>query len=67
MNIGKDKIMATVGTIKQFWRYTVKSTRGETVESTGITSTGIAGDRGWAPISLSRVLEFLQRERVWSY
>ncbi len=40
--------MATVGTLKQIWRYPVKSTRGETVESTGITSNGIAGDRGWA-------------------
>jgi len=40
--------MATAGTLKQIWRYPVKSTRGETVDSTGITSTGIAGDRGWA-------------------
>lgn len=37
-----------IGTIKQIWRYPVKSMAGEQFESCVLTEAGIAGDRGWA-------------------
>lgn len=40
--------MAIIGTIKEIWRYPVKSMRGERLESCEIGGKGIKGDRGWA-------------------
>lgn len=40
--------MTTVGTLKEIWRYPVKSMRGETLRRCRITSKGLVGDRGWA-------------------
>lgn len=37
-----------IGTIKEIWRYPVKSMAGERLDSTTVESLGIPGDRGWA-------------------
>jgi len=37
-----------IGTIKEMWRYPVKSMAGERLESCAIESLGIPADRGWA-------------------
>lgn len=37
-----------IGTIKQIWRYPVKSMSGEQLNECSIGSLGIPGDRGWA-------------------
>ena len=40
--------MPTVGTIKEIWRYPVKSMRGELIQNTRVGTKGVLGDRGWA-------------------
>ena len=40
--------MKQFGTIGEIWRYPVKSTRGERLDSSKVGSKGLAGDRGWA-------------------
>ncbi|HEV7397442.1 MAG TPA: MOSC N-terminal beta barrel domain-containing protein [Pyrinomonadaceae bacterium] len=37
-----------IGTVKQIWRYPVKSLAGETLDSCEVVTGGIPGDRGWA-------------------
>jgi uncharacterized protein YcbX len=37
-----------IGTVKQIWRYAVKSMAGEQLESCSVGVLGIAADRGWA-------------------
>lgn len=37
-----------VGVLAQVWRYPVKSTLGERVETAALTAKGVAGDRVWA-------------------
>ncbi|MCH8283333.1 MAG: alcohol dehydrogenase catalytic domain-containing protein [Chloroflexi bacterium] len=37
-----------VGTVKQIWRYPVKSMGGETVQDCQVGERGLGGDRGWA-------------------
>jgi len=37
-----------IGTIKQIWRYAVKSMAGEQLDSCEVGGRGIPGDRGWA-------------------
>jgi len=37
-----------IGTIKQIWRYAVKSMAGEQLQECTVGERGIAGDRGWA-------------------
>src|SRR6266705_6837426 len=37
-----------IGTIKQIWRYPVKSMSGEILADCTVGSLGIPGDRGWA-------------------
>lgn len=40
--------MAIVGTIKEIWRYPVKSMAGEQLASSMVGLKGLLGDRGWA-------------------
>jgi uncharacterized protein len=40
--------MAMVGTVRELWRYPVKSMGGERVERTTLGAAGLPGDRGWA-------------------
>ena len=40
--------MAIVGTVRELWRYPVKSMGGERVEHTTLGAAGLPGDRGWA-------------------
>jgi len=40
--------MSTVGTVKQIWRFPVKSMQGDTVPSAQVSSRGVVGDRAWA-------------------
>lgn len=37
-----------IGTVKQIWRYAVKSMAGEQLDTCSVHSNGILGDRGWA-------------------
>lgn len=37
-----------IGTVKQIWRYAVKSMAGEQLESCNVGTLGIPADRGWA-------------------
>ncbi len=39
-----------VGTLKEIWRFPVKSLGGDTLDSAAVHAGGIAGDRGWALI-----------------
>ena len=40
--------MAIVGTVRELWRYPVKSMGGERLEHATLGAMGIPGDRGWA-------------------
>ena len=40
--------MNTVGTVKQIWRFPVKSMQGDSVTSAEVSSHGLVGDRAWA-------------------
>ena len=40
--------MKIIGTIKEIWRYPVKSMRGERLNQCVIGNKGVKGDRGWA-------------------
>lgn len=40
--------MTTIGTVREVWRYPVKSMGGERVEQTTLGPLGVPGDRGWA-------------------
>lgn len=37
-----------VGTVREIWRYPVKSMRGERVDAAAVDATGLIGDRRWA-------------------
>lgn len=37
-----------IGTVREIWRYPVKSMRGERLDCCTVTGSGILGDRGWA-------------------
>ena len=37
-----------IGTVKQIWRYAVKSMSGEQLVDCSVGNQGIPGDRGWA-------------------
>jgi uncharacterized protein len=40
--------MSTIGTVKEIWRYPVKSMAGERMQRASVGARGIHGDRGWA-------------------
>jgi len=40
--------MQVIGTVKEIWRYPVKSMAGERMQRANISARGIYGDRGWA-------------------
>ena len=40
--------MQSIGTIKEIWRYPVKSMAGERLQHSVVAALGIPGDRGWA-------------------
>ena len=37
-----------IGTVRELWRYPVKSMGGERLDATDVGENGLAGDRGWA-------------------
>jgi uncharacterized protein YcbX len=39
--------MTVIGTVKEIWRYPVKSMRGERLDQCMISGKGLTGDRGW--------------------
>ncbi len=40
--------MQVIGTVKEIWRYPVKSMAGERLQRANVGALGIYGDRGWA-------------------
>jgi len=40
--------MQIIGTVKEIWRYPVKSMAGERMQRANVSARGIYGDRGWA-------------------
>jgi uncharacterized protein YcbX len=40
--------MQVIGTVKELWRYPVKSMAGERMQRANVSERGIYGDRGWA-------------------
>lgn len=46
--------MMTLGTIREIWRYPVKSMIGETLAETALGTLGVPGDRGWAVRDMQR-------------
>src|SRR6202050_5807998 len=40
--------MQVIGTVKEIWRYPVKSMAGERLQRENVGALGIYGDRGWA-------------------
>src|SRR6202167_5221338 len=40
--------MEVIGTVKEIWRYPVKSMAGERMQRANVSARGIYGDRGWA-------------------
>ncbi len=42
------RAMTTIGTVREVWRYPVKSMGGELLQRTTLGPLGIPGDRGWA-------------------
>lgn len=46
--------MATVGTIREIWRYPVKGMAGEQLASCLLSERGISGDRTWAVRDVAR-------------
>src|SRR5258707_13553798 len=40
--------MQVIGTVKEIWRYPVKSMAGERMQRANVSARGIHGDRGWA-------------------
>jgi uncharacterized protein len=40
--------MQVIGTVKEIWRYPVKSMAGERMQRANVSARGIYGDRGWA-------------------
>ena len=40
--------MEKIGTVRELWRYPVKSMAGERIERCEVAALGVAGDRGWA-------------------
>ena len=46
--------MSRVGTVKELWRYPVKSMVGESIPAVGLTRAGLVGDRQWAVRDESR-------------
>ena len=43
--------MIKVGTVKELWRFPVKSMGGETLPQARVCTMGLAGDRGWALVN----------------
>src|SRR5258707_14184827 len=40
--------MQIIGTVKEIWRYPVKSMAGERLQRANVGALGVYGDRGWA-------------------
>ena len=38
----------TIGTVREIWRYPVKSMGGEKMDACDVSASGLTGDRGWA-------------------
>lgn len=51
--------MREVGVVREIWRFPVKSMQGDRIESSWISSQGLAGDRAWA------MRDELRREVQW--
>ena len=48
------KVMKSLGTVKEIWRYPVKGMAGEKVEQCNISALGLKGDRNWALRDIAR-------------
>lgn len=56
-----------IGTVTALWRYPVASMCGETIESVGIDTGGVVGDRGWGVCAPGEATAgFAARGRKWN-
>jgi uncharacterized protein YcbX len=51
-----------VGTIEALWRFPVKSMQGEQLDAIGVSASGLAGDRAYAPIDATTDREAYAKE-----
>ena len=53
---------ARVGTVRELWRYPVKSLGGESLAAARVSKQGLVGDRVWAFVDAGSAREVKRRE-----